>query len=1045
MDKKTKKSMNTEEEKTIDVDDKVVKKYAENELYRLTVTICILIVISYVLGYFQTSFLVPIVLCGYALWVWKIKTNRIHDWFFNEHEMREHRRRALNQSETVEWLNYLLNRWWYFSDQTINDILKRSLDPVLESCKPKMIDNIELTKFTLGHRTPYLKYLRVFDMSDDLRKLLASEVTYRNPPKDLPVRPKYQVVLEADMGLDAPESQMIIQLKLNSRMGDTDVVIEKFKIRGQIQLVLMFNQNIPFPHLAAFSISFLNPPKVDFEIRLLKKIQLMEFPLIRAWIAELVNDSLKISLVDPGHVTVPLCNDPELMGRQSGYASGVLTITLKGGMHGKATSDEQWCTVTLDKQKIRTKEITSDVLWQEQVSLVVRSLQFDKLRIKIKGKRRFGPNYTVVEYVLPLVRMNLEQNSEQKLDLQDDNIEGSTLQLLLNYSDLPLLDISNETDEETFHAQYLEKNAQEEPDELCGMLYVRVHKGINLIPMDSSGTSDPYVMIFSNKELVQVGQVVEESLNPEWDTMIEFFTLDYTQTTLSFIVHDRNPMVLPNVLLADDNDDFMGSCNFPLSKPDWCTFKKELDLLFKFKGDLKKGRQECLKKVGKIVVSVIFRPISSIKASVRPTVNQGMNEGEPLHQKRNKIDSVTMEAILQSERGSLTICILRARNLVACDLNGRSDPFVIVRVGDAKQEKYKTKIVYRTLNPVWNEQVTLAMPQKHQRISIEVWDKDPFRQEKMGVVRFHFDDLISLGEGGLTDKHWFDLEQAKSGELQLAFKTVLPDEDKSQGLQVVTEGGELVNSFSYGSDNSEEYLVLNESPVDTIDKRNKKSSVGNRNKLLKTQSMQVDHTSLSPEIQPPQKSKSVDLTSLNEEDEELAVSPEQADDHVDFSGEPSKYFGINGKILEVTGLYVHEDIDEVYVKAKLDRHAKFEQPARRSILNRSDRILCRTTNLKVEKKIIVDESFQTKSDVGVSPCLYLVLEVKSDKKGKDVIDSRSMLLRNFFRGQNPVTRVIELDNGGKMKLMLHHVVEEDNNNIFRKRFRRFSSAPKVYI
>lgn len=67
-----------------------------------------------------------------------------------------------------------------------------------------------------------------------------------------------------------------------------------------------------------------------------------------------------------------------------------------------------------------------------------------------------------------------------------------------------------------------------------------------------------------------------------------------------------------------------------------------------------------------------------------------------------------------------------------------------------------------------------------------------------------------------------------------------------------------------------EYLVLNESPVDTIDKRKKISSVGNRNKLLKTQSMQVDHTSLSPEIQPPQKSKSVDLTSLNEEDEELA-------------------------------------------------------------------------------------------------------------------------------------------------------------------------------
>ena len=105
---------------------------------------------------------------------------------------------------------------------------------------------------------------------------------------------------------------------------------------------------------------------------------------------------------------------------------------------------------------------------------------------------------------------------------------------------------------------------------------------------------------------------------------------------------------------------------------------------------------------------------------------------------------------------------------------GRSDPFVIIRVGNLKQEKFKTKVVYRTLNPVWNEQITFALPQKHQQISIEVFDKDPFTQEKMGIVRFHYDDLINLGEGGLSDKHWFDLEKAKSGEIQLAFKTTLP-------------------------------------------------------------------------------------------------------------------------------------------------------------------------------------------------------------------------------------------------------------------------------
>ena len=37
---------------------------------------------------------------------------------------------------------------------------------------------------------------------------------------------------------------------------------------------------------------------------------------------------------------------------------------------------------------------------------------------------------------------------------------------------------------------------------VAGVLFVRVHKGIKLIPMDPDGLSDPYVMIFGNKELV---------------------------------------------------------------------------------------------------------------------------------------------------------------------------------------------------------------------------------------------------------------------------------------------------------------------------------------------------------------------------------------------------------------------------------------------------------------------------------------------------------------------------------------------------------------
>ena len=47
---------------------------------------------------------------------------------------------------------------------------------------------------------------------------------------------------------------------------------------------------------------------------------------------------------------------------------------------------------------------------------------------------------------------------------------------------------------------------------------------------------------------------------------------------------------------------------------------------------------------------------------------------------------------------------------------GLSDPFCIVRVNNAK--KFKTNVAYETLSPVWNESVSIAMPQEGDKISL---------------------------------------------------------------------------------------------------------------------------------------------------------------------------------------------------------------------------------------------------------------------------------------------------------------------------------------
>jgi Ca2+-dependent lipid-binding protein len=50
--------------------------------------------------------------------------------------------------------------------------------------------------------------------------------------------------------------------------------------------------------------------------------------------------------------------------------------------------------------------------------------------------------------------------------------------------------------------------------------------------------------------------------------------------------------------------------------------------------------------------------------------------------------------------GTLKVEAVEARNLKAMDANGKSDPFLKLKVGSIKK---KTKIIEKTLDPKWNE------------------------------------------------------------------------------------------------------------------------------------------------------------------------------------------------------------------------------------------------------------------------------------------------------------------------------------------------------
>ncbi|KFO99553.1 Multiple C2 and transmembrane domain-containing protein 1, partial [Calypte anna] len=78
-------------------------------------------------------------------------------------------------------------------------------------------------------------------------------------------------------------------------------------------------------------------------------------------------------------------------------------------------------------------------------------------------------------------------------------------------------------------------------------------------------------------------------------------------------------------------------------------------------------------------------------------------------------------------RGIVSITLIEGRELKAMDANGLSDPYVKFRLG---HQKYKSKIVPKTLNPQWREQFDFHLYEERGGIiDITVWDKDAGKKD----------------------------------------------------------------------------------------------------------------------------------------------------------------------------------------------------------------------------------------------------------------------------------------------------------------------------
>ena len=118
----------------------------------------------------------------------------------------------------------------------------------------------------------------------------------------------------------------------------------------------------------------------------------------------------------------------------------------------------------------------------------------------------------------------------------------------------------------------------------------------------------------------------------------------------------------------------------------------------------------------------------------------------------------------------LTVHVVEARDLRPMDMDGTSDPYVVLQIED---QRIETNYKKSTLSPVWNESFTFDIIHGREPLKIVVMDKDTFGNDD-------FEGQCHVSLNGLRDqmKHdsWFDLtdenELKSQGRIRLMLQWV---------------------------------------------------------------------------------------------------------------------------------------------------------------------------------------------------------------------------------------------------------------------------------
>ncbi|KAL0535587.1 hypothetical protein IC582_029924 [Cucumis melo] len=648
--------------------------------------------------------------------------------------------------EPCAWLNKLLMEVWpnYFNPK-LSTKFTSTVNKRLKDRKSRLIEKIELLDFSLGSCPPSL------GLSGTRWSTCGDER-----------------IMHLSFDWDTNEMSILLQAKLGKPfMGTARIVINSLHIKGD--LVLM-----PILDGRAVLFSFVTTPDVRIGVAFgsggSQSLPATELPGVSSWLVKIFTDTLVRTMVEPRR----RCFSLPAVDLRKKAVGGIVYVTvisarklyrssLKGsptrrqqsysannGSFGEHLTDKDMQTfveVELEKLSRKTDARSgSDPQWNSTFNMILHE-DTGTLRFHLY---EYNPSHVKHDYLASCeVKMKYAADDsttfwaigpdssviakhadfcgkEVEMDIPFEGAHCGELRVRLVLKEWMFSDGSHSSNRYHVSPQQSLYGASSFLSSTGRKINITVVEGKDLPTKDKNGKCDPYVKLQYGKALQRTRTA--HSFNPTWNQKFEFDEIaggEYLK--LKCLTED---------IFGNENS---GSARVNLE-------------------GLVEGS-----------VRDVWIPLEKV------------NSGEL----RLQIEAIRVDdnegskgSSLAPTNGWIELVLIEARDLVAADLRGTSDPYVRVQYGKLKK---RTKVMYKTLSPQWNQ--VLEFPDNGSPLLLHVKDHNallPTSSIGDCVVEYQ-----GLPPNQMFDK-WIPLQGVKRGEIHIQITKRIPELDKRSSLDSKT-------------------------------------------------------------------------------------------------------------------------------------------------------------------------------------------------------------------------------------------------------------------